>query len=374
MCGVTLLVRIIYGEKGLISHNLTLTKFTMAPRHKYRCNFCGKGDIPTMGGLKVHISLTQACRAAMNQQMERSASPELMVSQPSVPDTLQPGFVDSEPTNSGLTGDVDLPPFIPSPRRGRSAEPESIESERQSKRARVEEVEDEEAYPRYAQNFPTSLELFGMGETLFEVIREDQQNKGQSPWAPFADQEDWELARWLARNATQTATQEFLKMKGVCSGMFDRLYYPADIRNQLQIRERFAPSYQSNYLLLKKIDQLHTGASWSCKMMRTEGDLLDENGQPLIEENELWIRDPIECIRELIGNPAFREHISYSCQKVFADKEGKNRIFDEMWTGDWWWRTQVRSPKWNKANLTYLLDPAKTPRWCGRGASYSCIR
>src|SRR5882762_5818970 len=75
-----------------------------------------------------------------------------------------------------------------------------------------------------------------------------------------------------------------------------------------------------------------------------------------------------------VGNPAFREHISYSCQKVFADKEGKNRIFDEMWTGDWWWKTQVRSPKWNKANLTYLLDPAKTPQWCGRGASYSCIR
>src|SRR5882762_10935725 len=147
MCGVTLLVRIIYGEKGLISHNLTLTKFTMAPRHKYRCNFCGKGDIPTMGGLKVHISLTQACREAMDQQMERSASPELMVSQSSVPDILQPGFVDSEPTNSGLTGDVDFPPFIPSPRRGCSAEPESVKSERQSKRARVEEVEDEEHIP-----------------------------------------------------------------------------------------------------------------------------------------------------------------------------------------------------------------------------------
>ena len=76
-------------------------------------------------------------------------------------------------------------------------------------------------------------------------------------------------------------------------------------------------------------------------MMRTEGDLLDENGEPMIEDNELWVRDPVDCIRELIGNPAFRDHMAYACQKVFADKEGKNRIFDEMWTGDWWWKTQV---------------------------------
>jgi len=174
-----------------------------------------------MGGLKVHISLTQACREAMDRQMEMSASPEPMVSEPSSADTNQPGLVHSKPIDGGLTDDFDLPPFIPSPRRDRSPEPEPVESDRQSKRARVEEVEDEEVYPRYAQDFPISPELLGMGQTLFEVICEDQQNKGQAPWAPFEDQEDWELARWLAQNVTQTAAKEFLKMKGVHSRIFD---------------------------------------------------------------------------------------------------------------------------------------------------------
>jgi hypothetical protein len=33
--------------------------------------------------------------------------------------------------------------------------------------------------------------------------------------APFADDDEWELAKWLMKNVSQTATGEFLKMKGV---------------------------------------------------------------------------------------------------------------------------------------------------------------
>jgi hypothetical protein len=149
--------------------------------------------------------------------MERSASPEPRVSEPPAQDGNQPGLTYSEPIDGGLTGDFDPPLFVPSLRRDRSPEPEPVESERQSKRARVEEVDDEEENPRYVQDFPTSPELMGIGQTLFEAIREDQRNKGQTPWAPFEDQEDWELASWLARNVTQTATKEFLNMKGVRS-------------------------------------------------------------------------------------------------------------------------------------------------------------
>ena len=71
------------------------------------------------------------------------------------------------------------------------------------------------------------------------------------------------------------------------------------------------------------------------------GDLLDKGGEPLTEENELWIRDPVECIRELIGNLAFCDHIAYVCQEVFTDEKGENRRYDEMWTGEWWWKTQA---------------------------------
>ena len=78
-----------------------------------------------------------------------------------------------------------------------------------------------------------------------------------------------------------------------------------------------------------------------CKIIRVTGELLGRDNEPIVEEHELWIRDPVECLRNLIGNPSFREHMAYAPEKVYTDKEGRNRQYDEMWTGDWWWETQV---------------------------------
>lgn len=59
------------------------------------------------------------------------------------------------------------------------------------------------------------------------------------------------------------------------------------------------------------------------------------------EELELWRRDPVDCVRELLGNPAFRDHLRYAPEHVFLDEEGEDRVYDEAWTADWWWKTQV---------------------------------
>jgi hypothetical protein len=59
------------------------------------------------------------------------------------------------------------------------------------------------------------------------------------------------------------------------------------------------------------------------------------------EKLELWRRDPIECVRELMGNPMFKDMLKYAPEKTYFDPDGKNRIYDEMWSADWWWDTQV---------------------------------
>jgi hypothetical protein len=64
----------------------------------------------------------------------------------------------------------------------------------------------------------------------------------------------------------------------------------------------------------------------------------------MVERLELWRRDPVECVQELMENPAFRDHMAYAPERVYKDKEGKVRIYDEMWTANWWWDLQV---KWN---------------------------
>ena len=59
------------------------------------------------------------------------------------------------------------------------------------------------------------------------------------------------------------------------------------------------------------------------------------------KNTEVWRQDPVECVGELLGNPAFEEYLSYIAEHVYLDNEGKVQIFDEMWTADWWWNTQV---------------------------------
>ena len=110
-----------------------------------------------------------------------------------------------------------------------------------------------------------------------------------------------------------------------------------------QVHERSNLSFHNNYSFLKKVDMLPTGPGWKCEILRAEGDLLGDDGQPLIEELELWWREPVECVKELVGNPAFKKFMSFVPEQVFSDKDGKERVLDEMWTADWWWNIQVRS-------------------------------
>lgn len=75
--------------------------------------------------------------------------------------------------------------------------------------------------------------------------------------------------------------------------------------------------------------------------MKVDGDRVGDGGETMAEELELWMRDPVECVKELVGNPAFKKLMSFVPERVYADENGMNRIYDEMWTADWWWKTQV---------------------------------
>lgn len=89
------------------------------------------------------------------------------------------------------------------------------------------------------------------------------------------------------------------------------------------------------------VDKLQTGPGWYCEIVDLAGDQVGEDGRTLLEDLELWRRDPVECVNELMGNPAFKNYISYVPEHVYADDVGQDRIYDEMWTADWWWKTQV---------------------------------
>jgi Plavaka transposase len=42
-----------------------------------------------------------------------------------------------------------------------------------------------------------------------------------------------------------------------------------------------------------------------------------------------------------MGNPAFADIMHFAPEKIYTDPEREDRQYDKMWTGDWWWNTQV---------------------------------
>ncbi|KAI8989225.1 hypothetical protein BD414DRAFT_415618 [Trametes punicea] len=98
-------------------------------------------------------------------------------------------------------------------------------------------------------------------------------------------------------------------------------------------------------MFYKKVDALPSSqASWTVEVLEAVGDILGEDSCQKKEKVELWKRDPVECVRELMGNPAFRDSIRYAPEHQYADEEGTQRIYGNMWTANWWWEVQGHLP------------------------------
>ncbi|KAI9069144.1 hypothetical protein FKP32DRAFT_1560290 [Trametes sanguinea] len=130
------------------------------------------------------------------------------------------------------------------------------------------------------------------------------------------------MSGWLLASTTQTALDQFCKLPVT--------------------RKRLQLSYKNKRAFFRKIDQLPVGPEWICDIITVLGDQLGPDGEPLTEEVELWRRDPVECCRDLLGNPAFREFIAYEPIRVFKDGV---RYYGETNTADWWWEKQGELPE-----------------------------
>lgn len=93
---------------------------------------------------------------------------------------------------------------------------------------------------------------------------------------------------------------------------------------------------------MAKLKALDNPCNWQLAVIRMEGDVLDDDGKPVVEELELWMRDVVAVSEELLGRPTFNGGMVYDPVKEYADVAGKQRLYGEMWTGDLWNELQVR--------------------------------
>ncbi|KAJ7458310.1 hypothetical protein B0H11DRAFT_2317943, partial [Mycena galericulata] len=255
----------------------------------FPCQYC-RTRCPTSQGLRTHLALSEACRIQHHQKFSGdsdSESDSAVFEEPTMDHLSDPE--DSMHEDDYLEGS-DEETYHPSREEsppGQAdalAPPAGTSDSRKRPRATVEEVEDEDA--RWFQLFPKDRAagaLLEKCQTQFEKLREEKTAAGRAPWEPFESEDEWELARWLVTSGTsQTKVDEFLKLK--------------------KVKEGIDPSFHNNRALLQRIDALPQGPTWECYPFELVGDELGEDGKLRTEILEIWHRDPVECVRELLGN------------------------------------------------------------------------
>ena len=69
---------------------------------------------------------------------------------------------------------------------------------------------------RFVDLYPLPVGVpIGHGNTTFQVLYEKHKGQDESIYAPFTNEEEWELAKWLSRRVGQKVTDKYLKLSMV---------------------------------------------------------------------------------------------------------------------------------------------------------------
>ena len=94
-------------------------------------------------------------------------------------------------------------------------------------------------------------------------------------------------------------------------------------------------SFQTGAALCDRLSQLpNPGPGWMAK------ELIPNNGTPS-DPVILFYRDPVDIVKMFLSSPSFSEHLDFAPSCMWEDENMESRLYNEISTGDWWWRTQV---------------------------------
>jgi hypothetical protein len=188
------------------------------------CSFCGK-LCATASGLERHIIYTPDCKKASGEKFGHYANSiweDKPVEQPPLVDI--PNFPDfhleediqiaEDMLNNEGINLLPVQEHLPVPADEPRPQHATVEV-----RNNVEDSEDNDG-GRYIEYFPQEYmagATWGRCKPLFESVDEEQKRVGGSCWAPFEDEDEWQLAEWLIRNVGQKQTDTFLKLSIVSS-------------------------------------------------------------------------------------------------------------------------------------------------------------
>lgn len=186
----------------------------------HKCFYCRK-TLPTLKGLRSHLTQRKICRDALRRVTEKRSPTKKSTED----EDSEMGDMQEDDLGFGASMD-DVEPILfdhTQQQDDNQPNPSSSRDQQPDRRPRVEEVEDEESgtHRRWLKDFPLPAGTrLRQARSYFETVREEQRRNGDDPWAPFKDEEEWELAQWLITNVGQNATDKYLKLPIVSAFLF----------------------------------------------------------------------------------------------------------------------------------------------------------
>ena len=140
------------------------------------------------------------------------------------------------------------------------------------------------------------------------------------------------MAELLIDNGpSQSANNQLLKILQVSIILFLSIF--TNNISIFQSKEDIGLSYHNMDNLKRKISSLPKQGEWqTCTMALSE--------DPGVQ-HQIYYRNPIDVIKSLQSNPTYADQMAFAPQKVWTSSDKTSQLYNEMWTGDWWWKIQV---------------------------------
>ena len=165
------------------------------------CTFCHL-TFPTGKGLSIHLAQSSSCGEKL-QAARANFNPHM-----GTESGLPPSHGDMEITYNtddvGNLNETDMNYSIPSNVDPFPEPPDRLPELPTNSQSRLQ-------WPWFIHPYPGQVAtVVGEADTLFDTVHKEQQDN--NPAAPFDNEEEWDLAKWLIKNVSQTGIEEFTKL------------------------------------------------------------------------------------------------------------------------------------------------------------------
>jgi hypothetical protein len=81
--------------------------------------------------------------------------------------------------------------------------------------------------------------------------------------------------------------------------------------------------------------------AWTVADIEVGQDILGSS----LNKYQIRYQNVVTAIEFLMGHRPFVSYLAYAPVRQFSGTSSNNRIYNEMYTADWWWETQGKVPK-----------------------------